>query len=122
MVNEKIQNEWREHALQRCRQRYKIALPDEVYEMLNLKIVRGEGDFIVGISNSKRVWKVEWDGQKFLVIYNRNMHQIITFLEMIDERWIRSNQGGFLRGSTKGNRERKQGIRPINVDGDSSTH
>jgi hypothetical protein len=76
----------RAHAKRRAMERYGILLNREAYLELRDVIRSGGGQLIIK-DGKTTIWRVPYQGQELLTIYNRTTHEIVTFLppELTDE-------------------------------------
>ena len=75
-----LQSYYRQHAIQRARERYGVELSVVDYELLNLSIIRAEAKYIGRLSARRRLWLVR-HGQVYMkALYDKIHHQIMTFI------------------------------------------
>ena len=75
-----LQAYYRQHAIQRARERYGVELSLVEYEMLNLSIMRAEAKYLSRVSGRRRLWLVRHGRVYMKALYDKVHHQIITFV------------------------------------------
>jgi hypothetical protein len=68
------------HARRRAKERAGIDLTPDLRRQLINDIQKGRAKFMWSQSNRVSVWRVFLAGKKFLAIYDKDRHSIVTFL------------------------------------------
>lgn len=68
------------HAKVRATQRYDVALSDDDIQNIIKKIQANQGTHLWTQSNSRSIWKVEYEGKEYKLVYDKSRKQVITFL------------------------------------------
>lgn len=80
----------RKHAKRRAYERYDLELSDHQYKSLCRKIQKvpqsEDVELVEKQSNNRRVYKIDHQGQKLKVVYDRKYSQIATFMPKVDSK------------------------------------
>jgi hypothetical protein len=66
------------HFQQRVLERFGLKLTKHDIRFIVKTIQQQEGDFVKRLTNRKTKWKIEYQGVKFVVVYNNKRHIPIT--------------------------------------------
>ena len=67
------------HAKRRLAERYGILLNREQYQTLR-EVIRSHDALTIIKDGPTTIKRVLWEGQNLIAVYNRNTHEIVTFL------------------------------------------
>lgn len=70
----------RVHAKRRALERYGLVLTKDIRNDIRGKIKRNDGTFIRRTSRRVSIWEVELSGDKYVVAYDTQRKEIVTFL------------------------------------------
>jgi hypothetical protein len=68
------------HSSRRIYERYGTDILLVDYQKMINKIREGDATFLQRMSRSRSIFKVELNGTLFIVVYDKNNHNIVTFL------------------------------------------
>ena len=70
----------RRHAMRRFGERMGFGLSSETYADLSRQIQDGQAQFVRKQSNRVTIWRLMYEGKPVRVAYDKDRHQIITFI------------------------------------------
>jgi len=70
----------RAHAKKRAHERYGLELTKGIRDDIRGKIKRSDGNFIRRTSRRVSIWEIEHDNNKYVVAYDTQRKEIVTFL------------------------------------------
>lgn len=72
----------RKHVRSRARERYGVNASRAVVAAIVRLIQQGQGEYLAKKSNTRTVWEVVHNEQRFRVVYNKDTKTIQTFLPL----------------------------------------